>query len=72
LLELAKLPRSTFYDHRTRLAQPDRHGQLKEAIRQVFAQARSAYGHRRVLAMLLRQGWTVAKKTVLKLMRGLG
>lgn len=35
-------------------------------------QARSAYGHRRVLAVLLRQGWTVSKKTVLKLMRGLG
>ncbi|MBE0011259.1 IS3 family transposase [Arthrobacter sp. AET 35A] len=71
-VHLAKLPRSTFYDHRNRLTRPDRYAKLKEAIRQVFAQARSAYGHRRVLAMLLRQGWTVSKKTVLKLMRGLG
>jgi putative transposase len=72
LLHLAKIPRSTFYDHRNRLTRPDRHAELKEAIREVFTQARSAYGHRRVLAMLLRQGWTVSKKTVLKLMRGLG
>ena len=72
MLELAKLPRSTFYDHRTRLTRPDRHEKLKEAIRQAFTRARSAYGHRRVLAMLLRQGWTVSKKTVLKLMRVLG
>jgi putative transposase len=72
LLHLAKLPRSTFYDHRNRLTQPDRHAQIKEAIRLVFAQARGAYGHRRVLAILLRQGWTVSKKTVLKLMRALG
>ncbi|MBG6217754.1 transposase InsO family protein [Arthrobacter sp. CAN_A6] len=37
-----------------------------------FARARGAYGHRRVLAMLLRQEWKVSKKTVLKLMCGLG
>ncbi|MGJ9407415.1 IS3 family transposase [Nesterenkonia aurantiaca] len=72
MLELAELPRSTFYDHRTRRTRPDRHEKLKEAIRQAFTQARSAYGHRRVLAMLQRQGWRVSKKTVLKLMRGLG
>jgi len=72
LLHLAKIPRSTFHDHRNRLTRPDRHEKLKEAIRQIFTQARSAYGHRRVLAMLLQQGWTVSKKTVLKLMRGLG
>lgn len=72
MLELAKLPRSTYYDHRTRLARTDRHQKLKEAIREAFMQARSAYGHRRVLAVLLRQGWTISKKTVLKLMRELG
>ena len=72
LLQVAGLPRSTFYDHRRRLQQPDRHAALKEAIRQAFADARAAYGHRRVLAVLLRRGWRVSKKTVLKLMRELG
>ncbi|MGN2636392.1 IS3 family transposase [Nocardia takedensis] len=72
LLQIAHLPRSTFYDHRNRIARADRHAELKEAIRQAFEEARRAYGHRRILAILLRRGWRVSKKTVLKLMRTLG
>ncbi|MBC7596252.1 MAG: IS3 family transposase [Kineosporiaceae bacterium] len=72
LLRLANLPRSTFYDHRRRLCRPDSRTDIKEAIRDAFAAAKSAYGHRRIRAVLHRQGWTVSKKTVLKLMRELG
>ena len=72
MLQIASLPRSTFYDHRSRLQHPDRHAELKDAIREVFEDAKGAYGHRRVLAILRRQGRTVSKKTVLKLMRALG
>ena len=72
MLQIACLPRSTFYDHRNRLARADRHAELKEAIRQAFSDAKGAYGHRRILAVLLRSGWRVSKKTVLKLMRTLG
>ena len=72
MLQLADLPRSTFYDHRRRLNRSDTRAGIKEAIRGAFEAAKSAYGHRRVRAVLLRQGWTVSKKTVLKLMRELG
>lgn len=72
LLELAKLPRSTFYDHWARLHRPDRHAELTKQIQQAFVEARGAYGHRRIRAMLLRRGVLVSKKTVLKLMRRLG
>jgi putative transposase len=72
LLQLADLPRSTFYDHRRRLSGSDTRAGIKKAIRNVFKAANSAYGHRRILAVLLRQGWQVSKKTVLKLMRELG
>lgn len=72
LLQVADLPRSTFYDHRRRLSGSDTRAGIKEAIRNVFKAANSAYGHRRILAVLLRQGWHVSKKTVLKLMRELG
>ena len=72
LLQIADLPRSTFYDHRRRLSREDTRAGIKEAIRDAFKAANSAYGHRRILAVLLRQGWHVAKKTVLKLMRELG
>jgi hypothetical protein len=64
LLQVAHLPRSTFYDHRNRLARADRHAELKEAIGQTFEDARRAFGHRRILAILLRRGWRVSKKTV--------
>jgi putative transposase len=72
LLQIAGLPRSTFYDHRRRLRGGDTRAGIKEAIRDAFHAAKSAYGHRRILAVLLRQGWRVSKKTVLKLMRQLG
>ena len=72
LLQIAGLARSTFYDHRNRLRRPDRRADLKQAIRRAFDDAKGAYGHRRVLAMVRRRGWTVSKKTVLKLMRELG
>jgi putative transposase len=72
LLQLAGLARSTFYDHRRRLGADDARAGIKEAIRDVFKAANSAYGHRRILAVLLRHGWQVSKKTVLKLMRELG
>ena len=72
LLQLADLPRSTFYDHRRRISRSDSRAGIKEAIRDAFKAANSAYGHRRILAGLLRQGWQVSKKTVLKLMRELG
>ena len=63
---------TTFYDHRRRLNRSDTRAGIKEAIRGAFEEAKSAYGHRRVRAVLLRQGWTVSKKTALKLMRELG
>lgn len=72
MLQIADLARSTFYDHRRRLSRPDTKTDIKQAIRAAFEAANSAYGHRRILAVLLRQGWRVSKKTVLKLMRELG
>jgi putative transposase len=72
LLEVAGLARSTFFHHQARLAQPDPHADLKTAITEAFEQARGRYGHRRVHAVLARQGRRVAKKTVLKLMKILG
>ncbi|MDV6271433.1 IS3 family transposase [Rhodococcus globerulus] len=72
LLQIADLPRSTFYDRRNRLRRADRHGELKAAIRKTFEDAKGAYWHRRILAVLRRQGRRVSKKTVLTLMRTLG
>ncbi|MER7243997.1 IS3 family transposase [Kribbella sp. NPDC000426] len=72
LLQIAGLARSTFFYHQARLARPDPRAELKTAITAVFENSHRRYGHRRVHAVLARQGWRVAKKTVLKLMRRLG
>ena len=60
-LQISDLPRSTFYDHRRRLRRPDTKADIKEAISGAFDAAKSTYGHRRIRAVLLRQGWQVSK-----------
>lgn len=69
LLAAAGLPRSTFFYHQAGQGAPDRHAELRSAIHKVFTDAKGRYGHRRVHAKLIRLGWQVTKKTVLKLMR---
>ncbi|MFD1214703.1 IS3 family transposase [Arthrobacter sp. GCM10027362] len=66
------LARSTFLYPQARLQAPDPQETLKSAVMDIFTQNHGRYGHRRVHTELLRQGWTIAKKTVLKLMRAPG
>jgi putative transposase len=72
LLDVAGLARSTFFYHQAKPDRPDPLADLKTAIGDAFKAAHGRYGHRRIHAVLTRQGWQVAKKTVLKLMRMLG
>lgn len=69
---LARSARSTFFYHQARLRASDPRAELKAAITEVFTHNHARYGHRRVHHELLKAGWQVAKKTVLKLMRRLG
>jgi putative transposase len=69
LLDVAGLPRSTFFYHQARLLAPDPQAELKAAVTGIFEKSHARYGHRRVHIELVKQDWTVAKKTVLKLMR---
>jgi putative transposase len=72
LLQVSGLARSTFFYHQARLLAPDPQETLKTAIMDIFTKNHGRYGHRRIRTELLKQGWTIAKKTVLKLMRVLG
>ncbi|MHA7269881.1 IS3 family transposase [Arthrobacter sp. HLT1-20] len=69
LLLAAGLARSTFFYRQAALTTPDRHAELRAQIHEVFTGAKSRYGHRRIHAVLTRQGWQIARKTVLKVMR---
>lgn len=72
LLDIARLPRSTFFYHQGRLDQPDPQAELKAAVQEAFDTAKGRYGHRRIHRELAKSRWRVAKKTVLKLMGQMG
>lgn len=72
LLQAAGLARSTFFYQQARLQARDPYEALKAAITEIFKRIQGRYGHRRIHTELVRHGWVVAKKTVLKLMRSLG
>ena len=71
-MDVAGLARSTFFYHQARLQEPDPQELLKAEVTDIFEKNHGRYGHRRIHSELLKQGWTVAKKTVLKVMRVLG
>lgn len=72
LLQVSGRARSTFFYHQARLQAPDPQETLKAAITDTFTTNHGRYGHRRIHTELLKHGWRVATKTVLKLMRSLG
>lgn len=74
LLSIAGLARSTFYYHQQRLerAPVDCYAATKDLIRSIVDKSKRRYGHRRVRYELVKAGFQVSKKTVLRLMRELG
>lgn len=66
------MARSTYFYHQARIAQPDKHADLKEAITAIFNGSMRRYGYRRVLTELRIQGWQVNHKLVHKLMSQMG
>ena len=78
LLQIAKLPRSTFYYHVQHLGQ-EKHSLLKKRIRELFEQNKARLGYRRIWLALrsdqnpeYAQFRSVNKKLVYKLMRQMG
>lgn len=72
LLQIAGLPRSTYFYHQARLRRPAPTAELDTAIQNAFVRAKGRYGHRRIHRDLRTAGWVVAKQTILKRMRVLG
>lgn len=71
LLQITGLARSTFFYHQARLQAPDPREALKAKVMETFEKNHGRYGHRRIHTEMVKQGWTIAKKTVLKLMRAM-
>ncbi len=72
LIEIAGLPRSTYYYYEKCQNQRDKYAEIKEQILEIYADNSGRYGYRRILAILKNKGYTINHKTVLKLMNVLG
>ena len=72
LLEIAQLPRATFYYHLKRLTKADKYAQTKEEIKAIYHENKGRYGYRRITTVLHNRGFLLNHKTVQRLMRELG
>ncbi|QPT02372.1 IS3 family transposase [Streptococcus oralis] len=72
LLEVARLPRSTYYYQLRQLDQPDKDKELKDEIQAIYNDYKGNYGYRRITLELRNRGFTVNHKKVQRLMKVLG
>ena len=72
LLEIAQLPRSTFYYHSKRQRKEDKYVQAKAEICAIYHENKGRYGYRRVTDELHNRGIMLNHKTVQHLMKVLG
>ena len=72
LLEIAQLPRATFYYHLRRQNKPDRYEVAKAEIIVIYHENKGRYGYRRITTELNKRNILLNHKTVQKLMKELG
>lgn len=72
LLEIAQIPRSTYYYHVKRQAVPDKYRRVKEEIASINHENRGRYGYRRITTELHNRGICINHKTVQHLMKEIG
>ena len=72
LLEIAQLPRATYYYHSKQQSKEDKYAQAKAEIAAIHHENKGRYGYRRVTDELHNRGIMLNHKTVQRLMRELG
>ena len=72
MLDVAGLPRSTYYYYTKKQKEPDKHAELKEEICAIVTENKGRYGYRRVTQELRNRGLHYNHKLVMKLMRQMG
>ncbi|MFF2450275.1 IS3 family transposase [Neobacillus sp. NPDC058068] len=72
LIELADIPRSTYYYWVKTFDRPDKDAELKSLIQAIYHEHKGRYGYRRITAELKNQGYKVNHKKVQRLMKVLG
>ena len=72
MLDVAVLPRSTYYYYTKKQKEPDKYSELKEEICSIVAENKGRYGYRRVTQELRNRGVYHNHKLVMKLMKQMG
>ncbi len=73
LIDIAKIPRSTYYYYSKQFdnPQPDKYAKIKAEIRRIYDDSKGRYGYRRI-TQELRTKYLINHKTVHRLMRKMG
>ncbi len=72
LVEVADIPRSTYYYWEKRLNKTDKYEAIKEAIKVIYHEHKGRYGYRRLSKELKKYGFTHDPKTINRLMNEIG
>ena len=72
LLEVARLPRSTFYYHSKQQCKEDKYAQAKAEIAAIYHENKGRYGYRRITDELHNRKMYLNHKTVQRLMKEMG
>ena len=72
LLDIAQLPRATFYYHLKRMNRADKYEAAKAEIMAIYHENKGRYGYRRITAELHKRNFLLNHKTVQRLMKELG
>ncbi|KQL45227.1 hypothetical protein AN963_27355 [Brevibacillus choshinensis] len=72
LLQLAGIPRSSYYYFVRTISRPDKHAEMKTLIQAIFHEHKGRYGYRRIKDELRNLGHQVNHKKVQRLMKELG
>lgn len=72
LLDIAQLPRATFYYHLKQMQKADKYASVKEEITAIYHENEGRYGYRRITIELRSRDLPLNHKTVQRLMKELG
>lgn len=68
LLEIAELPRSTYYYYIKHMKDEDKYSEIRKQITDIFHENTGRYGYRRITMEMHNRGYVINHKTVLRLM----
>lgn len=68
LLEIAQMPRSSYYYNLKRSKAPDKYEKIKDEIAKIYHENYGRYGYRRITLELRNKGYTINHKTAQRLM----